>query len=658
MPRRVLRRFVSARRWPHRRPLRASAAVHRRESIAARLAGDELSADLDRRSTRALDSRPTLVAAACAGRDRGRPVGSRRAPGRRLRAESLDADRAADAPVESAASADCRLAWRRRAACASAAAPARARGARRHCGAAAVVTDCLRRCAPRRSPRCADQRRRRRAAPRLRRLRALTLRRRSRSRLASQALRRLRLTRPRGGCGALAARLAALPAVAHGRSLRRCAPAARTARGGLAIIDAACAVLARRRAGDRASASAGPASVGIRSTRRLPEVPHERTSSLSIVVPAYKEEDNVARALPPHARGARPAGVDWEIIFAVDPCTDRTEERILGLRALDPRVKMLRFSRRFGQPAATLAGSEAAGRRGRRHRLRPAGPARADRRHVARWREGYDVVYAPAPHARGRDAAQADRRGARLPRHQARRRRRDPAQHRRLPADVPARGRRGLALDEAHGFLRGLVALVGFRQTAVLYDRDPRAAGDGKYNRFLGSLRDRAQRDRRLLALPAARHLRSGGSPSLRVAARRWSTSCLRLAGVEFPTGNPTLVIMISLLQRHPAAQPRGHGRVRRAHLRRGQAAPEVHRRALDGFERPMAELEATERRRASAPRLTRERSRRSASWPAASARGWAAAAGLPKPLVAVAGGRSWSTQLELPARHGASRAS
>ena len=34
-----------------------------------------------------------------------------------------------------------------------------------------------------------------------------------------------------------------------------------------------------------------------------------------------------------------------------------------------------------------------------------------------------------------------------------------------------------VALKEDHGFLRGLVGLVGFRQTSVLYDRDPRAAG-------------------------------------------------------------------------------------------------------------------------------------------------------------------------------------
>src|SRR2546423_482303 len=44
------------------------------------------------------------------------------------------------------------------------------------------------------------------------------------------------------------------------------------------------------------------------------------------------------------------------------------------------------------------------------------------------------------------------------------------------------------ALEESHGSPRGLVALVGFRQTGVPYDREARKAGTSKYNRFLGSV--------------------------------------------------------------------------------------------------------------------------------------------------------------------------
>ena len=73
---------------------------------------------------------------------------------------------------------------------------------------------------------------------------------------------------------------------------------------------------------------------------------------------------------------------------------------------------MLRFSRRFGQPMATLAGLEAA-----------SGdavvvidcdlqdPPELIPELVARWREGYDVVYAQRRTRAGRDAPQAHRRG-------------------------------------------------------------------------------------------------------------------------------------------------------------------------------------------------------------------------------------------------------
>jgi len=44
-------------------------------------------------------------------------------------------------------------------------------------------------------------------------------------------------------------------------------------------------------------------------------------------------------------------------------------------------------------------------------------------------------------------------------------------------------------LNESHGFLRGLVAYVGFPQASVTYDRDERREGKTHYNRFFGSLK-------------------------------------------------------------------------------------------------------------------------------------------------------------------------
>ncbi len=77
----------------------------------------------------------------------------------------------------------------------------------------------------------------------------------------------------------------------------------------------------------------------------------------SVVIPVYNEEESIK---PLTARiGQALLSVPrcrYEIIFAMDPSTDRTEEIILSLRASHPEIKLLRFSRRFGQPAATLAG--------------------------------------------------------------------------------------------------------------------------------------------------------------------------------------------------------------------------------------------------------------------------------------------------------------
>ena len=188
---------------------------------------------------------------------------------------------------------------------------------------------------------------------------------------------------------------------------------------------------------------------------------------------------------------------------------------------------MLRFSRRFGQPMATIAGLEAA--RGDAVVVIDCDlqdPPELIPELVARWREGYDVVYAQR---RTRAGETLPKRivaalGYRVIKRIA---------EVEIPpntGDFRLMSRRVVdnvvALKESHGFLRGLVGLVGFRQTSVLYDRDPRAAGTSKYNRFWGSLRDRAERRRRLLALSAAADLdRSGSSSPGSPSCSRSSTS-------------------------------------------------------------------------------------------------------------------------------------
>ena len=118
-------------------------------------------------------------------------------------------------------------------------------------------------------------------------------------------------------------------------------------------------------------------------------------SELSIVVPAYNEEANVEPVYTRLRDVLDGLGLSWELIFSVDPSTDRTEELILALRERDPRVKLLRFSRRFGQPMATMAGLEAAsGSAVVVIDCDLQDPPELIVQLVERWRAGFDVVYA------------------------------------------------------------------------------------------------------------------------------------------------------------------------------------------------------------------------------------------------------------------------
>ena len=63
---------------------------------------------------------------------------------------------------------------------------------------------------------------------------------------------------------------------------------------------------------------------------------------LSVVIPAYNEEANVEPVYERLKGVLDDLGLEWELIFSVDPSTDRTEELIIELGGRDPRVKMLR----------------------------------------------------------------------------------------------------------------------------------------------------------------------------------------------------------------------------------------------------------------------------------------------------------------------------
>src|SRR5271165_6358508 len=116
---------------------------------------------------------------------------------------------------------------------------------------------------------------------------------------------------------------------------------------------------------------------------------------LSIVVPVYKEEGNVPEFVRRMACILDAVTKSYEIIFALDPSPDKTEAVILDARTHDPRIKLLKFSRRFGQPMATIAGLQySAGDAVIVMDVDLQDPPELVQPMVEKWKQGYDVVYA------------------------------------------------------------------------------------------------------------------------------------------------------------------------------------------------------------------------------------------------------------------------
>jgi glycosyltransferase involved in cell wall biosynthesis len=202
----------------------------------------------------------------------------------------------------------------------------------------------------------------------------------------------------------------------------------------------------------------------------------------SFVIPIYNEQET----LPELARRLQAVMEDLdgeaEAILVDDGSSDRSHELLLDLHERDPRFKVVRLARNFGHQVAITAGLDAAG--GDAVVIMDGDlqdPPELVPELVARWREGYEVVYAVRA---DRDADSWVKRSAAAVFYRVLRRMSDVD----IPADVgDFRLVDRRALDEFRGmrehnrYVRGLFAWIGFRQTGVPYRRDARFAGQTKY---------------------------------------------------------------------------------------------------------------------------------------------------------------------------------
>lgn len=211
---------------------------------------------------------------------------------------------------------------------------------------------------------------------------------------------------------------------------------------------------------------------------------------ISVVVPVYKEELNIRPFIARIEAVFKKTGVTYEIIFTLDPSPDRTEEVILEEINRNPNIKLMVFSRRFGQPAATMAGIlTCTGQTCVVIDVDLQDQPELIEQLYAKLEEGYEVVYAKR---RSRQGETLVKRIISHVGYTAINKLSD-VQIPRNTGDFRIMTRRVIEelrlLNESHGFLRGLVAYVGFKQAFIEYDRDERFSGAGNYNRLTGSFK-------------------------------------------------------------------------------------------------------------------------------------------------------------------------
>ena len=203
---------------------------------------------------------------------------------------------------------------------------------------------------------------------------------------------------------------------------------------------------------------------------------------LSLVVPIHNEsaglDEFFARVLPV----LKNLGCSFEIICVDDGSNDGSLERLLAYRQRVPNLKVLSLSRNFGKDVALSAGFEhVSGAAAVPLDADLQDPPELIAQMVAKWREGFDVVY----------ATRARRDGESILRQVSARyfyRIFDRITDIPIPPDTGdfrLLDRRVVdilvRLPERTRFMKGLFAWVGFKQTALSFDRPERRTGNTKW---------------------------------------------------------------------------------------------------------------------------------------------------------------------------------
>lgn len=203
---------------------------------------------------------------------------------------------------------------------------------------------------------------------------------------------------------------------------------------------------------------------------------------ISVVAPIFNESATLPEFYRRVREALQPLGETWELVLIDDGSRDNSAEIMRELARQDPRVRPVIFARNFGHQLAVTAGLDYS--RGEAVVIIDSDlqdPPEVIPEMIARWREGYEVVYAIRTEREGETWFKLFTASLfyRLI-------------YRITDVDIPLDTGDFRLLDrkvvnvlnsmrERHRFLRGMSVWVGFRQTGVSYKRHARFAGETKY---------------------------------------------------------------------------------------------------------------------------------------------------------------------------------
>jgi dolichol-phosphate mannosyltransferase len=202
----------------------------------------------------------------------------------------------------------------------------------------------------------------------------------------------------------------------------------------------------------------------------------------SFVIPVYNEEETIPELVRRLRELIEQFDGEVEVILVDDGSSDSSYDLMVAAREKDPRFKLLRLSRNFGHQVAVTAGLDVAS--GDAVIVMDSDlqdPPEVALELAARWRDGYDVVYAvrTARHGESRFKEATAAGFYRLFK-------------RMSDVDVPLDvgdfrlvDRRALdafrSMRESNRYVRGMFSWIGFRQVGVPFTREERFAGETKY---------------------------------------------------------------------------------------------------------------------------------------------------------------------------------